>query len=150
MPLSAGSPTLSFARPPRLATGGGSITQGLGMTTINTSTSSDPASSRQNKKRPGAPPVDFDRIDPKLSELVGAESAVDRLNLHFMAFNGINSIVRLLRANDIARECAAPSMDNSVTDGLLAAAIALSRLAADEIEHLADSADDRASEVRHD
>ncbi|WP_186233583.1 hypothetical protein [Burkholderia gladioli] len=118
------------------------------MSTVNSSTCSDPAASHSNEKRRNALPVDFDRIDPKLSEFVGAESAVDRLNLHFMAFNGINAITRLLRANVVARECAEPSLDNSVADDLLVAAIALSRLAADEIERLADRADDRASEVR--
>ncbi|MGS0976244.1 hypothetical protein [Burkholderia glumae] len=119
------------------------------MPSIDTPNCKDPAKSHSNEKRRPALPVGFDRIDPKLSEFVGAESAVDRLNLHFMAFNGINAIARLLRANVVARECAEPSMDGSLTDGLLAAAIALSRLAADEIEHLADWADDRASEVRH-
>ncbi|MCQ0029684.1 hypothetical protein [Burkholderia glumae] len=119
------------------------------MSTINPSACNDPTAPHRREKQPQAFPVDFKRIDPKLSGSIGAARAVDSLNLHFMAFNGINAIVRLLRANDIARECAAPSIDNSVTDGLLAAAIALSRLAADEIEHLADSADDRAPEVRH-
>lgn len=119
------------------------------MPTINPSVCNDPTAPHRREKQPQAFPVDFERINPKLGEFIGGKRAVDCLNLHFMAFNGINAIARLLRANVVARECAEPSMGNSITDDLLAAAISLSRLAADEIEHLADSTNAHASEVRH-
>ncbi|MGX5885798.1 hypothetical protein MJS38_34495, partial [Burkholderia gladioli] len=95
-------------------------------------------------EQPEALRVNFDRIDPKLAEFFSGDSTVRHLNRHFMVLQGLNAINRLLLANAIAQDCMEPTMKGNTVGGLLAAAIALSDMATNDIEHWADWADRKA------
>ncbi|CAG9208469.1 hypothetical protein BGLA2_190030 [Burkholderia gladioli] len=114
------------------------------MSTINSSTCSDSAASTQEEMQPEALRVNFDRIDPKLEKFFRGESTIRHLNRHVMALQGLNAINRLLLGNAIAQDCMEPSLNGHTVGGLLAAAIALSDMAVDEIEDWAAWADRKA------
>ncbi|WP_186124288.1 hypothetical protein [Burkholderia gladioli] len=119
------------------------------MSTINPSICSDPSASAQEEKQPEALRVNFDRIDPKLEKFVGAGSTINHLNRHCLVFQGLNAISRLLLGNIVADDSCEPTLNGYIVGGLLSAAIALSDMAIDDIERLADRADKRASEAGH-
>lgn len=119
------------------------------MSTINPSICSDPSAAPQEEKQPEAFRIDFDRINTKLEEFVGAGSAVHHLNRHFLAFQGLNAISRLLLGNIVADDSCEPTLNGYIVGGLLSAAIALSDMAINDIERLADRADKRSSEAGH-
>lgn len=147
--LSAGSPTLSFARPPRLATDGGSITQGLTMSTCNSSACGGSAEPTQNQFPDNVLRSSFDRIHPRTAEFFSGRTAVNQINRHFLAFQGLNAISRLLLGNMVAEDSFEATIDANTVGGLVSAAIALTEMAIDNIEYLADRADKQTSEVGH-
>lgn len=120
------------------------------MPTINPSSCSDAAASSHEDDQTEAFRVNFDRIAPGCAQEISGEHAGYHLNRYFMVFQGLNAINRLLLANDVAKDCAEPTLNGNVVGGLMSAAIALSDMAIDDIERLADWADKRALEVRHD
>lgn len=117
---------------------------------IDTPICSDADASSQEENRPDAFRANFDRIAPGCAQEISGEHAAYHLNRYFMVFQGLNAINRLLLANDVAKDCAEPTLNGNVVGGLMSAAIALSDMAIDDIERLADWADQRALEGRHD
>lgn len=140
--LSAGSPTLPFARSPRLATEGGSNTQGSIM------------SRNLEAATPAANQVNFlNRVFNRVSESgLAADSATSALSDVYRGLIGISAISQILIANEVAKDCSEPALDGHLAGGLLDAVNALSSFMIDHIEDLADHADRRSNdaEVLHD
>ncbi|MCA8301298.1 hypothetical protein LGN24_07350 [Burkholderia seminalis] len=90
----------------------------------------------------------FDRVS---THGLTVDGACDTLNNVFHALQGINAIGRILLANSVAEDCCVPTLSNDLVGGLMEGLNALSHMAINKIECLADRADSSnpEREARH-
>jgi hypothetical protein len=91
----------------------------------------------------------FDRVSTRGLTVDGA---CYTLNDVYRALQGINAIGRILLANSVAEDCCVPTLSSNLVGGLMEGLNALSNMAINSIEGLADRAEqsDTETEVGHD
>lgn len=91
----------------------------------------------------------FDRFTSSGTESISGVSASIHLNQFNKSFQAIDSIARILLANEVARDSVEPVLSGYLVGGLLVAVQTLAELSVHNLENLADWCDKRELGANH-
>lgn len=91
----------------------------------------------------------FDLFTPESAESISGTSASNYLNRFNKAFQAIDTITRILLANEVARDSVEPVLSGYLVGGLLTAAQVLSECSLNDLGNLAVWCDKHEQEARH-
>ncbi|WP_318827074.1 hypothetical protein [Burkholderia cepacia] len=91
----------------------------------------------------------FDRFTSTGSESISGVSASIHLNQFNKSFQAIDSIARILLANEVARDSVEPVLSGYLVGGLLTAVQTLAEVSVRSLDNLADWCDQREQEMSH-